>query len=272
MNEPILQPKDDEEHIRSQLKDIVTETQAEANRLITEKYNTLKSLWNQMTDMRRKFNGKILTLQSNKRESCSLLSKKIEMFCEKYKKLYPNMEQSIQIESRTEKIVNFDGNAFQVQLKYEYLNVLLYHFYSQECYLHVQLFNPNDYMCNATYMPMDMHSAKLHIDLGLLTHEIETIYQSFDTEFKLAANEYYEIALSIKFMELHYLTVYQELMLYSQFDEPQKLLLETIADLTIQGKRIEKEIEIFKIPFKRIFESDDSLLAAIDINTFMNGL
>lgn len=106
--------KNDGEQLRNQLKDIVAETQAETNELIAEKYKTLKSLKNRMFEMKRNFNRRVLNLQEDKELKCSLLSEKIEKFCKNNERIHPDLGQNIEIQNFTEKIVNFDGKAFQV--------------------------------------------------------------------------------------------------------------------------------------------------------------
>lgn len=90
-----------------------------------------------------------------------------------------------------------------------------------------------------------------------LSNEIENIYQSFDSELKTVNDARYEIALDLKFMELYYLTIYQELMLFNRFEEPQQLLLEAIADLSNRRSQIEREIEIKKVSLKRWVEMEN---------------
>lgn len=104
---------------------------------------------------------------------------------------------------------------------------------------------------------MDIESAQVLLEQKILSVEIENIYQSFDSELKTVNDAHYEIALDLKFMELYYLTVYQELMLFNQFEEPQTLLLEAIGDLTIRGRQIEREIEIKKVPLKKWIEMEN---------------
>lgn len=139
----------------------------------------------------------------------------------------------------------------------------------------VKIFNPHQYMCDEANKcnPMNMWSIDLHTQQAQLSYEIENIYKSFDTKIETIANEHIEIALSIKLNELHYLTIYQELMLYNQFEEPQKLLLETIADCQIKEKEIEKEIEKVKLPLKKLIEleSDDDVDEYLihDLNSFI---
>lgn len=99
-----------------------------------------------------------------------------------------------------------------------------------------------------------MESSRMVLEQKCLSNEIENIYQSFDADLKTVNDSRYEIALDLKFMELHYLTVYQEVMLFNQFEEPQKLLLEAIAELTIKERQIERKIEIKKISLKRWIE------------------
>lgn len=118
MSEPIgLFSKNNDEQIRSKFKDIVTETQTETNKLITQKYNALKSLKNQMTQLKREFNRNVLSLQQNKQEKCQLLSMKIEKFCRNYETLHRNgqLNLKIEIEEYAETIQSFDGTSFQVK-------------------------------------------------------------------------------------------------------------------------------------------------------------
>lgn len=104
---------------------------------------------------------------------------------------------------------------------------------------------------------MDIESAQMLLEQKFLSDEIENIYKSFDTELKTVNDARYEIALDLKFMESYYLTVYQELMLLDQFEEPQMVLLEAIGDLTIRGRQIEREIEVKKIPLKTLIEMEN---------------
>lgn len=116
MNEPTgLFSMNNDEQIRSKFKDIVAETQAETNKLITQKYNTLMSLKNQMTQMKREFNQIVLSMQQDKQEKCRLLSMKIEKFCRNYETLHPNGNVKMEIEGRAETIQSFDGTSFQVK-------------------------------------------------------------------------------------------------------------------------------------------------------------
>lgn len=126
--------------------------------------------------------------------------------------------------------------------------------------------------CDRTLMKI--WSAELHKEQAILCHEIENIYQTFDNEFIVVADDYIEIALSLKFMESYYLTVYQELLVCSQFEEPQKQLLETIADLTIKEKGIEKEIEMAKMPLKKFIGMENDESSTNDLNELFksNGL
>lgn len=125
--------------------------------------------------------------------------------------------------------------------------------------MNVQLFEPNKYICEraCNHNSVDIETAQMALEQKYLSNEIEDIYQSFDSELKTVNDARYEIALDLKFMELYYLTVYQELMLFNQFEEPQKLLLEAIGDLTVKGRQIEREIEIKKIPLKRWIELEN---------------
>lgn len=117
MNEPNgLFSQNNDEHIRSKFKDIVTETQAETNKLITQKYNALMSLKNQMSQLKREFNRNILSMQQDKQEKCRLLSMKIKKFCRNHKTLHPNGNVKIEIDERTEIIQSFDGILFQVKI------------------------------------------------------------------------------------------------------------------------------------------------------------
>lgn len=95
------------------------------------------------------------------------------------------------------------------------------------------------------------------LEQKFLSDEIKNIYQCFDSELNTVNDARFEIALDLKFMELYYLTVYQELMLFNQFEEPKKLLLEAIADLTIRGRQIEKEIVMKKVSLKRWIEMEN---------------
>lgn len=98
--------------------------------------------------------------------------------------------------------------------------------------------------------PIDRPTAELLRDQSLLLHDIEEIYQNFDSEIEFLSNSSLEIAFKLKFMEMHYLVIYQELTIIGQFEEPEKLLFETIGDLTMQMKRIEEEIKGFKFKLK----------------------
>lgn len=118
MSEPTgLLSKNNDEEIRNEFNDIVAETQAETNKLIAQKYNTLKSLKNQMTQLKRQFNGNVLTMQQDKREKCRLLSMRIEQFRRNYKALHPNgrFNEKMDIEEYAETIQSFDGISFQVK-------------------------------------------------------------------------------------------------------------------------------------------------------------
>lgn len=118
MSEPTgLLSKVNDEQIRNKFKDIVTETQAETNKLIAQKYNTLKSLKNQMTQLKRQFNGNVLSMQQDKREKCRLVSMRIEPFCRNYEALHPNvrLNDKMNIEEYAETIQDFDGISFQVK-------------------------------------------------------------------------------------------------------------------------------------------------------------
>lgn len=118
MSEPTgLFSKNNDEQIRSKFQDIVTETQAETNKLITQKYNTLRSLKNQMIQSMRDFNRNVLSMQQDKQEKCRLLSLKIEKFCRNYETLHPNgqLNDKMDIEEYAETIQSFDGTSFQVE-------------------------------------------------------------------------------------------------------------------------------------------------------------
>lgn len=110
-----LSTKNDDEQMRNQLKDIVTETQAETNRLIIHKYNTLKILKRKMTESKQIFNEKVLTLQADKMAKCLCLSEKIQRFCNNHKKLHANNAENMEIEMRQESFICFDGKTFQVK-------------------------------------------------------------------------------------------------------------------------------------------------------------
>lgn len=117
MSEPtgfFTQSNDD--RIRSRLKDIVVETQAETNKLITQKYNTLSSLKYEMTQMKRDFNRNVLSMQNDKHEKCRLLTMKIETFRRNYDTLHPNgqLNRKMDIDVHADTILTFDGTSFQV--------------------------------------------------------------------------------------------------------------------------------------------------------------
>lgn len=118
MSEPTgLFSKNNHAQIRTKFKDILTETQTEANKLITHKYNTLRSLKTQMNQLKREFNQNVLSMQQDKQEKCRLLSMKIEKFCRNYETLHPNgqLNDKMVIKEYAETIQSFDGTSFQVK-------------------------------------------------------------------------------------------------------------------------------------------------------------
>lgn len=94
--------------------DAAADFEAQANQTIVNKYRSLKSLKQQMTKMKRDFNAKVLELQDEKRIKCTILSEKIEMFRENYKKLYSN-DNDIDVEEFTQNVIYFEGKSFKVE-------------------------------------------------------------------------------------------------------------------------------------------------------------
>lgn len=121
-------------------------------------------------------------------------------------------------------------------------------------------------------------TAELQRDKALILNDIEEIYENFDSEIKSLSNSRSEILFKLKFMELHYLVVHQELMIIGQFEEPEKLLLETIGVLAMQMKRIEEEIKGFKFKLQEFVGMEQGSQASKssldEINMFfrLNGI
>lgn len=74
----------------------------------------LKALKQQITNIKREFNERALQLQAEKLERSLILSEKIEKFQQIFKKLHSNDSDTICIDERTEKVIQFDGKSFKV--------------------------------------------------------------------------------------------------------------------------------------------------------------
>lgn len=103
------------------VKDAAAEFEVQANQTIVDKYRSLKLFKQQMTEMKRNFNEKILKLQHEKHTACEQLSEKIEKFRQNYKKLYAN-DKDIDVDTFAENVLYFDGKSFKVErLQFTYL-------------------------------------------------------------------------------------------------------------------------------------------------------
>lgn len=99
---------------QNDVKDAAAEFEVQANQTIVDKYRSLKLFKQQMTQMKRNFNEKILKLQHEKHTVCEQLSQKIEKFRQNYKKLYAN-DKDIDVDTFTENVLYFDGKSFKVE-------------------------------------------------------------------------------------------------------------------------------------------------------------
>lgn len=107
------QTKSCDEHVRSGIKDVVADFEAQANQTIIDKYRSLKLLKQEMTTMKHHFNQQVLRLQEEKLEKCAMLTEKIDKFRQNYKKLYG---ENIDVEEFTEEVIYFDGKQFKVSI------------------------------------------------------------------------------------------------------------------------------------------------------------
>lgn len=109
------QTKSCDENVRSGIKDVVADFEAQANQTIIDKYRSLKLLKQEMTTMKHHFNQQVLRLQEEKLEKCAILTEKIDKFRQNYKKLYPT-NGNIDVEEFTEEVIYFDGKQFKVSI------------------------------------------------------------------------------------------------------------------------------------------------------------
>lgn len=103
-----------DEHSHSGARDAQSDFEAQTNQAIIEKYQTLKSLKQQMTKTKQDFNETVLKLQEEKQEKCAILSEKIEMFRGICEKLHANHDNLIDVKEHTDKFIQFDGKSFKV--------------------------------------------------------------------------------------------------------------------------------------------------------------
>lgn len=225
---------DDGQHESMKLSDVASEVQAHTSQLIIEKYRSLIAMEGSIADLRRDFNNQTLKLHTLQEELCAVILTKIQQIQEIQ---CTGIETSITYKQH--QIFEFDGNRFQLKT----LNIPILNVSKIEC-------KSND--------AMNRHTAKSQLTQAINLNDIEQMYRAFDVQIKLLSHKYHEVELKLKLKELHCLTLYQELLIIDQFEEPEKALLETIAALSTQMMHVEDEIKCSKLKLKLVIESNDS--------------
>lgn len=103
---------------------------------------------------------------------------------------------------------------------------------------------------------VDIWTATLYSEQALLFEQIENIYQTFDEKIEQMAEEKLDITLKVQFIELYYFVLYQELLVLSKFEEPHKLLLESMDETADKMKQYEEEIKNVKHNFREQFHDE----------------
>lgn len=103
---------------------------------------------------------------------------------------------------------------------------------------------------------VDIWTATLYSEQALLFEQIENIYQTFDEKIEQMAEEKLDITLKVQFIELYYFVLYQELLVLSKFEEPHKLLLESMDATADKMKQCEDEIKNLKHKFREQFHDE----------------
>lgn len=103
---------------------------------------------------------------------------------------------------------------------------------------------------------VDIWTATLYSEQALLFEQIENIYQTFDEKIEQMAEEKLDITLKVQFIELYYFVLYQELLVLSKFEEPHKLLLESMDETADKMKQYEEEIKNLKHKFREQFHDE----------------
>lgn len=87
-----------------------------------------------------------------------------------------------------------------------------------------------------------MRFAEKLFEQNQIINDITDRISSFDHELLELENTKLDIELQTKFMQLYYLTIYQELIILRDFEKPQKLLLEDIDNALYEKNDIEQKI------------------------------
>lgn len=99
---------------------------------------------------------------------------------------------------------------------------------------------------------------------ALLLADIENIYSQFDATVESKVTEKMEISLKLKFMELHYFVIYQELIMSIEFEEPYQVLTEAQNQLNIEIRQIMQKIVGTKLELKELIDLNQHLLINFD--------
>lgn len=107
---------------------------------------------------------------------------------------------------------------------------------------------------------IDIGLAEMLKSQSLLLAEIEQVFSQFDVAFGSMETQKMETLLKIKFLELHYFTIYQELIICNEFEKPYHQLMETRNQINVQIKQVEQKIARSKCELKEVFESSLDLV------------
>lgn len=224
--------------------DVASEVQAHTSQLIIEKYRSLIAMESTIADMKRDFNDMTLKLRALQEDLCERLLAKVQQIKEND---CSNIDIEACISYKQHQFFEFDGNRFLPKT------------------LTIPIFNVGEIKCKESTLAendngtlqMNWNIAKSKLLKAIELNGIERIYREFDVQIKSLSHKYNEVQLKLKLMELHCLTLYQELLIIDQFEEPEKALLETIAALSMQMMRVEDEIKCSKMKLKCLMESDE---------------
>lgn len=224
----------------SKICDDATDQTHTSQQIIIDKYKSLMRMQNNVVDMKRGFNERIIALSVQQEHLCTILSDKIQEFNRIQAEDELNTDNKLSVTYKQQNILEYKNDGFRLKVIELPIVDLIDLRHKQE------FIAGDDIMCRL--------SSERRLRKAIIQNDIETIYQQFDGEISSLSHYQAEVQLELKLMELHCLTIYREVLILDHFEEPEKVLHETVAALSSQMMRIEEDIKCNKSKLKCVFE------------------